>query len=47
MNVFVEEDEEATIGCSAWPVVKISGNAKVAGVEVRTGWSAEGWLGNQ
>ena len=31
MNVFVEEDEEAVIDCSAWLGVKISGNAKVRG----------------
>ena len=42
MNVFVEEDEEATIDCTAWPRVKIScttiggGNAGcIATVEVR------------
>ena len=49
MNIFIEEDEEATIGCTTWPRVKISSNIEVGGkdgcitrVEVGTRWSNGG-----
>ena len=29
MNVFVEEDKEATIDCTTWPGVKINDNTEV------------------
>ena len=36
MNVFIEENEKATINCSAWPRVKIGCNIEVGG---NVGWS--------
>ena len=49
MNVFIKEDEDATIGCNASPRVKISSNTEVGGdvgcitgVEVRTDWFSAG-----
>ena len=45
MNASVKKDEETTIGCNAWPGVKIGGNTKVGGnagcitgVEVGADW---------
>ena len=46
MNVFIEEDEEAMIGCTGWPRVNINaevgGSASyIAGVELGSDWIAK------